>query len=304
MKERILGIDIGGTKTAVIVGDEDLNIISRSEFHTNPNKSFENFLNRLIAEIRSLVGKDLPQRAGISVGGPLDVEKGILFNPPHLRWGVVNLKKSLNQHFNFSVVIEHDAKACALAESLHGAGRGFNNIIFLTLGTGLGAGIIIQRRIYRGFKNLSGEVGHIKIAETGPILYGKAGSWESFCSGSGISLYAKYRFPESFNFDISTEEISRLALEGHVKSNILLKESGHYFGKGLAILLDILDPDRIILGNLAWRLPPIWLESALKTASKESLIGEKVKNRIVLNELKEQIGDYAALMVALNKPEV
>ena len=295
---RILGIDIGGTKTAVVLGDEDLNIIRRREFPTEPNSGFKSFVERLSLEIDVLVEREVPARAGVSVGGPMDSNTGTLYNPPHLRWGTVNIVQPLEERFHFSVTVQHDARAGALAESILGAGRGFSNIVFLTLGTGLGAGIIIDGKVYSGSKGLAGEVGHMRVAEDGPLLFGKNGSWESYCGGTGISLYASYRFPERFTRRTSTEEIAGMALKGDTYAVTVLEESGTYFGKGLAALLDILDPDRIILGNLAWRLPGVWLEYAMKEAVNESLIGEQARERVVLSGLKDKIGDYAALIVA------
>ncbi|NLT45183.1 ROK family protein [Mesotoga sp. BH458_6_3_2_1] len=295
---KILGIDIGGTKTAVVLGDEDLNIIRRREFPTEPDSGFENFVERLSFEIDALVEREVPARAGVSVGGPMDANTGTLYNPPHLRWGTVNIVEPLEERFHFSVTAQHDGRAGALAESILGAGKGFSNIIFLTLGTGLGAGIIIDGKVYSGSKGLAGEVGHMRVADDGPSLFGKNGSWESYCGGTGISLYASYRFPERFRRGTTAEEIAGLALKGDAYAVIVLEESGTYFGKGLAVLLDILDPDRIILGNLAWRLPEVWLESAMKKAVCESLIGEEARERVVLSGLKDKIGDYAALIVA------
>ena len=294
----LLGIDVGGTKTAVVLGDEALNILARAEFPTEPELGFQSFIERLSSEIIGLTGDLIPSRVGISVGGPMDCKTGTLFNPPHLRWGTVNIVQPLVERFGFSITIEHDGRAGALAEGILGAGRGFLNIVFLTLGTGLGAGIIINGNIYSGSTGLAGEVGHMRVAEDGPSLYGKNGSWESFCGGTGISLYAHYRFPERFGRGTTTQDISHLALKKDPNAITVLRESGAYFGKGLAVLLDILDPDRIILGNLAWRLPKIWLEAALKRAAEEALVGDEARNRVVITELKDRIGDYAALIVA------
>ncbi|MCL4407321.1 MAG: ROK family protein [Thermotogae bacterium] len=118
-------------KTAIIVGNEGLEIIKRYEFSTKPQSGFSNFFDRLLNHLSKI---DHPIDAiGVSVGGPLDVGKGIIYNPPHLEWGNVNLRDEIRKHFTCPVRIEHDAKAGALAEFELGAGRGFRNIIFLTL---------------------------------------------------------------------------------------------------------------------------------------------------------------------------
>ncbi|MGC8818779.1 MAG: ROK family protein [Athalassotoga sp.] len=290
----LVGLDIGGTKTAIVVGNEKFEIIKRYEFPTKPKLGFSDFFARLLNYLSEI---DSIGAIGVSVGGPLDAEKGIIYNPPHLGWGTVYLLDEMKKHFECPVKIEHDAKAGAIAEFELGAGRGFRNIIFLTLGTGLGAGIIINGEIYRGSSNMAGEVGHIRIAEDGPEVYGKSGSWESYCSGDGIAKLARYLFPDHFSRRTTAQDISKMALSGDEKSAEVLKKSGRYLGIGLANLFDIFDPDRIILGSLSLRLPDIWLEEAKNTLVKEALDAQAV-NKVVKSMLGERIGDYAALITA------
>lgn len=299
MEKMFLGIDIGGTKTALILSDEDLNVIKRTEFSTHALRGFEDYAQRLSENIDGFINGHELEAVGVSVGGPLDTEKGLLFNPPHLPWGEVDLLGFLKDSFSCPINIEHDAKAGALAEYLLGAGKGFKNLVFLTLGTGLGAGIILNGRIYRGFSGLAGEIGHISIGDDGPVMYGKVGSWESYCSGAGIAKLANYRYPELFPENIKTSDISQLAYEDDEKAISILVESGKYLGKGLAIILDILEPDRIILGNLSWRLPSIWLDTAYKVVEEESILGKEGLKRIVISQLKGEIGDFAALVIAV-----
>ncbi len=297
-KINLLGIDIGGTKTAIVIGNEELQITNRTEFSTKPEHGFNEFLDRLVNSVSETIADNKIDAIGISVGGPVDVERGILYNPPHLGWGSVYLVDEMKKHFKCPIKIEHDAKAGALAEFRLGAGRGFKNIIFLTLGTGLGAGIIINGEIYRGKNNLAGEVGHTRISDKGPLVYGKVGSWEAYCSGEGIAKLANYIFPGYFNDKITAQEISTLANSKDEKALKVLKESGKFLGIGLANLFDIFDPDRIILGSLSLRLPDIWFEEAKKVVREEALSGEGAVNRIVKSQLGEKIGDYAAIVTA------
>ncbi len=294
----LIGLDIGGTKTSIVLADKDFKILKKFVFDTKPEEGFEKFFKRLIGFSKSMLKNISPQAVGVSIGGPLDTEKGIIFNPPHLPWGKVNLKKSLESVFKCPVKIEHDAKACALAEWKFGAGRGCKNMIFLTLGTGLGAGIIIDGKIYRGSTGLAGEVGHIRIAEKGPVVYGKAGSWEAFCSGKGIAKLAHFMFPEVFGEDVTTKEVSERAFKGDEYAIRVLEESGKYLGLGISILIDIFNPDAVVLGNLSWRLPKFWLDKALEVVEKETLENTRKVCRIVRNELKDELGDIAALIVA------
>ena len=294
----LIGLDIGGTKTTIVAGNKKLQIIDRFEFQTNPEHGFDDFFERVLNHISKISASHLLGAIGVSVGGPLDVKRGILYNPPHLGWGTVYLLDEMRKHFKCPIKVEHDAKAGAIAEFKLGAGKGLKNIVFLTLGTGLGAGIIINGRIYRGSNNIAGEIGHMRISDHGPSVYNKTGSWESYCSGDGIAKLANYMFPDRFDKKITTKEIAKLANSGDEKATEVLKESGKYLGIGMANLFDILDPDRIILGSLSLRLPNIWLEEAKRMVKREALDGERAVNRIIKSMLGEQIGDYAALIVA------
>ncbi|MGC8612575.1 MAG: ROK family protein, partial [Athalassotoga sp.] len=152
--------------------------------------------------------------------------------------------------------------------------------------------------IYRGANNLAGEVGHVRISEDGPEVYGKAGSWESYCSGDGIAKLANHILPDHFDKKITAQGISKLAISGDQKAIEVLKKSGKYLGIGLANLFDIFDPDRIILGSLSLRLPDIWIDEAKEIVKKEALDGPNAVNRIVKSALGERIGDYSALITA------
>jgi len=301
MKKYYLGIDVGGTKTALILADEKLNIETKKEFGTLPKQGFNNFIKKIEMNLNEFE-KDKIISAGISVGGPMDVEKGILYNPPHLNWGNVNIIDEIKKLITVPIYIEHDANAGAYAEHLLGAGKGLPNIIFLTLGTGLGAGIIVNNKMYRGKTGIAGEIGHIRLENEGPFLYGKKGSWESFCSGAGIAKYAEYLYPEDFP-DTTTRDLSKKAKSGDEKALDVLKRSGKYMGKGLSILFDILDPDAIILGNIGWKLPSVWLDEAKKVVIEETLNGYESAKIIKKSLLRETIGDYSSLLVAKSNYE-
>ena len=287
----LLGIDIGGTKTALVRGNERLEITDRIEFPTLSEMGAGRFFENLLAVLDGFLDTD-PTAIGISVGGPVDPERGIIYNPRHLPWGEVDLKKPLNARYGCPVNVEHDAKAGAVAEFVLGAGMGFRNMVFLTLGTGLGAGIIIDGTIYRGYRGFSGEIGHMKVSEEFPYRYGR------HCGGDGIAKLSHQMYPESFLEDITCKELGQRAHAGDVLALEVLKKSGSHLGHGLAVMMDMLDPDRIVLGGLSWRLPEIWLSTALAVAETESMAGREVRTRIVKAALGEKIGDFAALVTA------
>ena len=195
----LLGFDIGGTKCAVVTAeavDSGIEIIAKEKFPTDLSVKPEEMINRLIASADKLCGGEKPERIGISCGGPLNSETGIIMSPPNLTgWDNVPIVKIVKAHFGVPVHLQNDANACAVAEWKFGAGKNSKNMVFLTFGTGLGAGLILNGRLYSGTNDNAGEVGHIRLEDSGPEGFGKSGSFEGFCSGGGIAqlgeLYAE-----------------------------------------------------------------------------------------------------------------
>ena len=190
----LIGFDVGGTKCAVLSGYEEdgrLHILRREAFPT-PVSQMEAIdrMTALAAELAADAGEPIAA-IGISAGSPMDADKGMLLNPPNLPgWTGISMTDIATQRLGAPARMENDANACALAEWRWGAGRGTQNMAFLTFGTGLGAGLILDNRLYRGTNGNAGEVGHMRLSEFGPSGYGKEGSFEGFCSGGGISQLA------------------------------------------------------------------------------------------------------------------
>ncbi len=215
-----IGIDIGGTKCAVIAGTEDMKILKKISFPTHTQKGPEYALEHLLnaaSEITRQIGIKGLKAIGISCGGPLDSRKGVVQSPPNLPgWDNIPVVQMFAERFKVPSYLQNDANACALAEWKFGAGKGAENMIFLTFGTGMGAGIITDGRLYSGTNDLAGEVGHIRLAEDGPEAYGKKGSFEGFCSGTGIARTAQKIARESLEagmpllFCKSVEDIAEI----------------------------------------------------------------------------------------------
>ena len=307
IKDRqIIGLDIGGTKTAVVRGDRIGRIHDRIEFATRVERGFEETYRELLDTVARML-----ERAGVaevkidalsvSIGGPLDIERGIVKSPPNLPgWDDVPLKRLLGEEFSLPVYIEHDGNAGALAEWKFGAARGTENVIFLTMGTGFGGGLILGGRLYRGSSSLAGEVGHIRLAETGPHAFGKSGSWEGLCGGAGIARRAARRHPDRWREDeITTRDLADLAAGGDRDTLALFDEVGRDLGRGLAILIDVLNPEVIVIGSLAVRLGGLVLGPAREEVRREALPGALSVCRIVPSELGERLGDIASLCAAL-----
>ena len=297
---RLLGIDIGGTKTAFVRALSDGTIVDRRVIASHAADGADVMLRRIADTAREAIGSLPISHVGVSVGGPVNAEMGTVLGPPNLPgWTDVPLARQLCGALGRPVRVEHDAKASALAEWQFGAGRGVDNLMFLTLGTGLGAGIIIDGRLIRGAGEAAGEIGHWRIAADGPLCYGKRGSLEGWASGSGLPLLAKHLHREAFAGINSGEELHRRAEMGDRDAIDIIGRSGEALGKALALVIDLLGPERIILGNLAARLGGRFTRPLIEAAMAEALPSSYARCRIVLGELGEAIGDVAAICVAL-----
>jgi len=319
-----IGIDIGGTKTAVILGkagheNNDLIIVGRDSFATKPNDSFEIHLNTIFARLIKLLEKNGKSaedicRAGIICGGPLDSKKGVLLSPPNIhRWHNIPIVELVEKKLGVPARLQNDADACAAAEWKYGAARGYSNIIFLTFGTGMGAGIILDGKPYCGAGNMAGEVGHIRLSDYGPVGHGKAGSFEGFCSGGGIAQLARMMVIERIqsgrkvSFCRTMEELPNLnakmvaeaAMNGDPLAGEIYRISGQFLGKGLAILIDIFNPEIIVIGSIFFRSHDLLWPAARRELFRESIDRSRKGCRIVPSALGERLSDYAALTVAI-----
>jgi glucokinase len=313
-----VGVDIGGTKTAIVLSAQPPVVDSRVEFPTLPAEGPARALEMIKKGIRdSLAGRGLTETAiqgiGVSCGGPLDRLTGIIQAPPNLStWVDVPIKAILENEFHATCRLENDANAGAVAEHRYGAGKGAQNMVFLTMGTGLGAGIIADGRLYHGICDLAGEIGHVRLTRKGPIGHNKAGSVEGWASGGGMAQVAKAAVESALkrgqatllaaclenNHALSARDVAEAAQKGDAVAKRVLQSTGRRLGEALAILVDILNPERIVIGGLAMRLGETVLAPARRVLLREALAPAAKACQIVPAGLSEQIGDLAALCVA------
>lgn len=282
-----LGLDLGGTKCALVTGTEDCRVLSRDEIRTADFPDWRDALDALLR--RAPRG---PFRAvGVSCGGPLDPSRGLILSPPNLPgWDDVPIVQTLEKRLGAPAFLQNDANACALAEWRFGAGRSCRNMAFLTFGTGLGAGLILDGRLYAGTNDMAGEIGHIRAAEDGPSGYGKRGSFEGFCSGGGIAQLA----------GVSAREAVQRADAGDEAMRAALRQSAEKLGLCLALLIDLLNPERIVIGSIYARAERYFRLDALRIVEREALRRSSAVCQILPAQLGDAIGDYAALSVAID----
>jgi len=315
----LAGVDIGGTKCAVSLGlllDQNVEIIAKARFPTPDTPSLT--LATITSTLKQLLNAhpDYPLAAvGISCGGPLDSQQGLILSPPNLpTWDRIDVVTPLFEEVGVPVGLQHDANACALAEWKWGAGQGCRNLIFLTFGTGMGAGLILNNQLYSGTNDMAGEVGHVRLETNGPVGYGKAGSFEGFCSGGGIAQLAQaialdhlqqgihpgYCPTEADLPSVTAETVGLAARQGDILARFVFEKVAHYLGRGLALLVDILNPQKIIIGSIYARQRSLLEPLTLRVLQEEALSHSLSVCEIVPAGLGEQVGDYASLSVALN----
>ena len=233
---------------------------------------------------------------GISCGSPQDSKKGIIQAPPNLPdWVDVPIVKLMEEAFGVPAFLANDANACALAEWKYGAGRGAENMIFLTFGTGMGAGLILNGKLYAGTCGMAGEVGHMRLNPTGPEGYGKAGSFEGYCSGGGI-----VRLGETMGYEYaSTKDICDGAKAGDERAKKIITESATRLGQGLSILIDLFNPQKIVIGSIFARAEDLFRPKMEEILKKECLGYNLQVCTVVPAQLGEAIGDIAAISVGV-----
>lgn len=237
---------------------------------------------------------------GVSIGGPMNAVDGTILSPPHLPgWDNIPLGEILCERLGVAVRVEHDAAACLLAEWFWGAARGASCAIYLTCGTGCGAGILVGGRILYGPAGQSPEIGHIRLADDGPEMFGTCGCAESFCGGEGIGKLATYMFPRRFDQPTDTRQLAELADAGDQQARAVLVKSARMTGRLCATLSDIFSPEVIVLGSLARYFGVWWLEEVAGEFHREALVANAAQTHITVGGLGERLGDLSAISPAL-----
>jgi len=316
----LAGIDIGGTKCAVSIGIMEASgkpeIVAKRKFPTpgTPEAAIRALLEALDAELARFPAESLAA-IGISCGGPLDSRRGLILSPPNLPgWDAIAITDPFIRRYGVPAGLQNDANACALAEWTWGAGQGTRNMVFLTFGTGMGAGLILDGRLYSGTNDQAGEVGHIRLDEEGPAGYGKRGSFEGFCSGGGIAQLARHVVlrqlaagappdfcrTEAEAEKLTAETVGIAAAAGDPVALEIYRTSARRLGQGLALLVDLLNPEKIVVGSIYGRQKAVMEPIVMDVLKEEALPHSLAVCEVTEAGLGEQVGDYASLSIAWN----
>ncbi len=316
----LLGFDIGGTKCAIVLGkqnDDTIDIHTKKVLPTD--KPPYEMIELLFSEAENLLYEQQIsltniEGIGISCGGPLNSKKGIIVAPPNLPgWLNIPIVEIAEKRFGIKTFLQNDANACAVAEWKYGAGKGYENLIFLTFGTGMGAGLILNNKLYSGTNDLAGEVGHLRLSEMGPVGFGKAGSFEGWCSGGGLAQIAQIKVREKIQVgekvsfcnslddlpNLTAKMVAEAAYAGDELAKEIYKICGFYLGRGLSLLIDILNPQVILLGSIFGRAHDLLIPYMNEVIAQEAISDSYKDCKIIPVGLKENIGDMAALSLAV-----
>jgi glucokinase len=323
MKAHVVGIDIGGTKLATVVADRTGHILGKVRKPTLAERGPEYALDLLFDMVRETVSlAGLEQGAisaiGVSCGGPLDTKTGIVYSPPNLPgWDALPLKTKLESEFQVPVTIENDANASALAEYRFGGGRGYKAVLYMTMSTGIGGGIVIDGHIYHGANDSAGEVGHqILLPDGPPCGCGKRGCLEALCSGPAIARRAQAAIQAQITEaktsattllnlagghieDVKSEHVLTAARTGDALALQLINETAYYMGWGIANLVNILNPDIVLLGTIAIAAGDLLLDPIRKTVSEFAMPRPAEAVKIAPAQLGEALGDLAAIALVV-----
>jgi glucokinase len=310
----ILGLDIGGTKSTVILATTEGDILGRISAPTEVSEGAKATINRLVTDANVLLSKHLTASdkllgVGISGGGPLDPIEGVIYSPPNLPgWDRVPIVKLVQDQLNLPVVLENDADACALAELFFGAGQGKKNIVSFTWGTGIGAGIIINGRLYSGSFGLAGEMGHITYVPGGRLCEcGKVGCIEAYASGSSIARIAN----EMVNLgretilsnlkQVDTEAVCEAARHGDQLALDVLAGSSRAMAHAVSIAAHTLNPEVITLGTLAVLAGDMLMPKLMEVVAEEVWDRIAAGLQVMPSPLGSKVQDLAAISAFIGR---
>jgi glucokinase len=315
MSERYAGIDLGGTKILVLITDGHGNVLGDQRVATNAHEGPDAVIARIVETVKGAAGEagvDVSEirAAGVSAPGPIDAADGMITDPPNLPgWHDVPLASMLNERLGVPVVLENDANCQGLAEHQFGAGRGFRHLLFVTISTGIGGGIIIDNELYAGASGAAGELGHIAVATEGPVCgAGHVGCLEAFASGTAIArdaedLIRAGQLPRTariaeHNPPLDAEDVYRASQEGESEAGAIIERAGRYLGIGLASMINAFNPQAIVLGGGMMNMGDAILQPAIDVARLRSFEQSFTDVKIVEGELGDRAAALGAIAVA------
>lgn len=315
MSHYAIGVDLGGTKILTALVDERGEVIARVRVAT-PTTGPDGVVDAIVASVAELSRKSgISPRSALGVGvgapGPLDPDTGIVFEPPNLPgWRDVPLAAIMAERLGVPAFLENDANAAAMGERWVGAGRGVDDLVYLTVSTGIGGGLILAGRLYRGVSGTAGEVGHMAIARDGPRCgCGRIGCLEAMASGTAIAREARLAVergsptvlsqvaPEA----ITSEDVAHAALGGDPLAREIFAGAAAALGTGITNLVNLLNPALVIVGGGVTRAGELLFAPVRRIVQEEAFERPWAAVQVVPAALGDDVGVIGAAAVAYER---
>lgn len=312
----VAGVDLGGTKIYTALAGEDGGILAEIKIPTEAEKGLEHVVGLVVDSVRKVraeagVSPANVRAVAVGVPGLLDSAGEIVRFAPNLDWHEIPLKKMLMEKLQVPVFIENDANLAALGEHVYGAGRGKENLVYITVSTGVGGGLIIGGKVYRGFSGCAGEIGHMTVLPEGPVCScGNSGCLEAVASGTAIAREAAEAIalgggkqilaeaggdPEA----ITSAHVAAAAAKGDPDALRIITAAARFLGIGAANILNLLNPSLVVLGGGVMGAGDFFLEYIKNEAGRRSFQEALDGSRIVRSELGGRAGVLGAIALAL-----
>ena len=312
MTQYAVGIDIGGTKISLVLGTEKGKILARREIVTGIRAKTGACVKELVSNLRALILHSCvsPKKIlGVGVGcpGAVDSSKGTLPRSPNLPgWKGIPLRNILQKATGLPVFLANDANAAALGEQLLGAGKKTRDLVYITVSTGIGGGIVMNGELHEGAGCVAGEVGHMSVVPEGRRCgCGKRGCLEAYASGTAIARDVRARMTSKNtclwkfldgNKKVSAKQVGMAAREGDKLAIGSYRSAGYYLGIGVANLLNILNPEKVVIGGGVLKsAPKIFWRTMMESAKRHAWPEAFRTVKIVRSQIKGHVGDLGAL---------
>ena len=317
MKQLVIGIDLGGTKISTALADDSGKIMAHDYRETRADEGQEVVVGRMLDAARQVMAQaevETTQVSAVGIGapGPMDIEAGVVVAPPNLPgWDRVPLKQLIEAELAITTFLDNDANAAALGEHRFGAGRGTEHMIYVTVSTGIGGGLILGGKLYHGAGGVAGEIGHVTILPNGPPCNcGNRGCLESLASGTSIARVARERVAHgtpTLMADLAKGDPKRItaklvaeaAKQGDAEAQHILSEAMNYLGIGMANLANLFNPQLIVIGGGLTNVGDPLFEPVRRAIGRHAFVAAAQAVRVVRAELGNDAGVMGAVALAL-----
>ncbi len=315
-KRAAIGVDIGGTSTKLGLVDPQGRVLFRDSFLTHNAHGKKKLLDMILKHVHDLMRTAEDRRlkvAGVGVGapGPIDVRRGWVYFFPNIPgWKDTPFKKLLERRLGIPTIVDNDANAMAYGEFCFGAGRGSKNMLAMTLGTGIGGGLVIDGKLFHGPAFSAAEVGHMVLNENGPLCAcGNHGCIETYV-GNGYFIREVRRRLKAGQKSLLTQElrkgkdltplaVAQAARRGDALSKLMWQETGEHLGNALVGLTNLLNPEKIILGGGIAQNGDLLFKPVVQTLAKKAFPIAAASVKVVPAELGVDAGLIGAAALAL-----